>query len=89
MAINHTRSLEDLGEHATLEGHYKGKRHTATLVRTRAGDLVVRYRGKRYPSLSAAGEAVMGGISCNGWRFWSLADTAAPVAAPARRLGAA
>ena len=40
--------------------------------------MVVRYRGKRYPSLSAAGEAVMGGISCNGWRFWSLAETAAP-----------
>ena len=28
-----------------------------------------------FKSLSAAGKAVMGGISCNGWRFWSLAGT--------------
>ena len=26
-----------------------------------------------FKTLSAAGRAVMGGISCNGWRFWSLA----------------
>src|SRR5487761_2295028 len=26
-----------------------------------------------FKTLSAAGKAVMGGISCNGWRFWSLA----------------
>ena len=29
--------------------------------------------GREFGSPSAAGSAVMGGISCNGWRFWSLA----------------
>lgn len=27
-----------------------------------------------YKSVSAAGSAVMGGIACNGWRFWSVQD---------------
>ncbi len=27
-----------------------------------------------FKSPSAAGSAVMGGIACNGWRFWSVAD---------------
>jgi hypothetical protein len=30
--------------------------------------------GKVYKSLSAAGSAIMGGIACNGWKFWSLAE---------------
>ncbi len=25
-----------------------------------------------FKSLSAAGSAIMGGIACNGWRFWSV-----------------
>src|SRR5215207_4451866 len=28
--------------------------------------------GKTFKSLSAAGSAVMGGQSCNGWRFWTV-----------------
>ena len=28
--------------------------------------------GKTYKSLSAAGSAVMNGVACNGWRFWSV-----------------
>ena len=27
--------------------------------------------GRRYASPSAAGSAVMGGVACNGWRFWN------------------
>lgn len=37
----------------------------------------LRYRledGREFRSLSSAGSAVMGGIACNGWRFWSVAD---------------
>src|SRR5512140_1539413 len=29
--------------------------------------------GRLFNSPSAAGKAVMNGISCNGWRFWSVA----------------
>ncbi len=28
--------------------------------------------GKEFRSPSSAGSAVMGGVACNGWRFWSL-----------------
>ena len=28
--------------------------------------------GQRFASPSAAGAAVMGGVACNGWRFWSV-----------------
>jgi hypothetical protein len=31
-----------------------------------------RVGGKEYGSPSAAGSAVMGGVSCNGWRWWSV-----------------
>ncbi|MGD0205280.1 MAG: hypothetical protein ABSB57_02400, partial [Dehalococcoidia bacterium] len=36
----------------------------------------LRYRledGREFKSLSSAGSAVMGGVACNGWRFWSVA----------------
>src|SRR5258707_8952055 len=34
-----------------------------------------RYRlpdGKAFTSPSAAGSAIMNGVACNGWRFWSV-----------------
>src|SRR4051794_16088993 len=40
--------------------------------------------GKSFTSPSAAGSAVMNGISCNGWRFWSIqGDEPAPTSEPA------
>ena len=35
--------------------------------------------GRVFRSPSAAGKAVMGGIACNGWRFWSRAEEAGDV----------
>ena len=37
-----------------------------------------------FKTLSAAGKAVMGGVACNGWRFWTPATGAptAPAATP-------
>jgi hypothetical protein len=38
----------------------------------------LRYRlddGREFTSPSSAGKAAMGGVSCNGWRFWSIAGT--------------
>src|SRR5713226_2736452 len=40
-----------------------------------------RYRlddGRTFASPSAAGSAVMDGVACNGWRFWSLDGEAVP-----------
>ena len=60
-----------------LVARYKGTVYHAEVVETKDG---IRYRLSEAPfsefkSLSAAGSAVMGGIACNGWRFWSVEGT--------------
>jgi len=60
-----------------LVARYKGKEHTAEVVKTEEG---LRYRladGREFKSPSAAGSAIMGGSACNGWRFWSVASAEA------------
>ena len=62
-----------------LVAKYKKAEYTATVVEGEEGGL--RYRledGREFKSPSAAGSAVMGGVACNGWRFWSLAGEAEP-----------
>src|SRR4051812_18868634 len=40
--------------------------------------------GKTFTSPSAAGSAVMNGVACNGWRFWTvLGEEPAPTSEPA------
>ena len=66
---------------ARLVARYKGETYTAEVVNSDGGG---RYRladGREFKSPSAAGSAVMGGMACNGWRFWSLADELAEKAA--------
>ncbi len=61
-----------------LSGRYKQEDFTATVVQTLQG---LRYRladGRQFRSPSGAGRAVMGGVACNGWRFWSLAEHESP-----------
>ncbi len=57
-----------------LVARYKKRDHRCEVVKGEAGK--VRYRladGREFTSPSAAGSAVMGGVACNGWRFWSVA----------------
>ena len=64
----------DLKPGTRLVARYKKVEHTATVVEGEGGGL--RYRledGREFKSPSAAGSAVMGGVACNGWRFWSVA----------------
>jgi hypothetical protein len=59
-----------------LVARYKKEEHWATVVEGEKGGL--RYRlddGQEFKSLSSAGSAVMGGVACNGWRFWSVAGS--------------
>jgi hypothetical protein len=73
-----------------LVARYKKAEHTATVVEGEGGGL--RYRledGREFKSPSAAGSAVMGGVACNGWRFWSLAGEAEPAAPKKERKAAA
>jgi hypothetical protein len=65
----------DLPVGTRLVARYKKQEYRATVVEGEDGGL--RYRledGREFRSLSSAGSAVMGGIACNGWRFWSVAD---------------
>jgi leucyl aminopeptidase (aminopeptidase T) len=69
--------LEDrnLERGTVLHARYKGKERTCEVVQTADG---LRYRlddGREFSSPSSAGKAAMGGVSCNGWRFWSIAGT--------------
>ena len=59
-----------------LVGRYKGTTYRAEVVQTEDG---LRYRledGREFKSPSSAGSAVMSGVSCNGWRFWSVVTEA-------------
>jgi hypothetical protein len=65
-----------------LAARYKGKHRTCEVVQTEDG---LRYRlddGTEHRSPSSAGKTAMGGIACNGWRFWSLAGTERPMRKP-------
>jgi hypothetical protein len=57
-----------------LVARHKGKEHQCDVVAGEDGR--VRYRlkdGREFSSPSSAGSAVMGGVACNGWRFWTIA----------------
>ena len=72
----------------TLVATYKKEQHRAEVVTGEGGKIRFRLAdGREFTSPSAAGSAVMGGVSCNGWRFWSIAADDAP-AKPARAKAA-
>ena len=71
-----------------LTATYKKKVHSAEVIGGKDGQ--VRYRladGREFASPSAAGKTVMGGVACNGWRFWSVADGKAPTDATRAHTG--
>jgi len=62
-----------------LTARYKGTLYEVAVVS--GDDGKTRYRlpdGREFRSPSAAGSAVMAGQACNGYRFWSVADSTAP-----------
>jgi hypothetical protein len=62
----------DLAVGTKLVGRHKKTEYVCGVVQTEEG---VRYQladGSLHKSPSSAAKAVMGGISANGWRFWSL-----------------
>jgi hypothetical protein len=63
---------------------YKGQQHKAEVVKTKEG-LRYKLKGKEYGSPSAAGSAVTGRKTCDGWEFWSV-EGAPPVKPRAQRL---
>jgi len=66
----------------TLVARYKKQERTCEVVQTDEG---VRFRlddGTEHRSPSSAGKAAMGGVACNGWRFWSLQGDLKPAKEP-------
>ncbi len=61
-----------------LSGRYKGTTYRAEIEGWHDWYEVVLEDGRRFASLSAAASAVMGGISANGWRFWSIDPSSRP-----------
>ncbi|MDZ4278007.1 MAG: hypothetical protein U1B78_02590 [Dehalococcoidia bacterium] len=57
-----------------LVARYKKADHRCEVVASEEGKVLYRLKdGREFTSPSAAGSAVMGGVACNGWRFWTVA----------------
>ena len=80
--------IEDrnLAPGTVLVAHYKKEMVTCTLVEREEGARYELEDGRRFKSPSAAGSAVMKGIACNGWMFWSLQGDEPEVAEQTRLL---
>ena len=57
-----------------LVATYKKALHPCEVVATDNGIAFQLADGKTYMSPSSAGKAITGRVSCDGWKFWSLAD---------------
>ena len=74
---------EKLAAGTVLVAKYKGTEYRATVVAGEDGRRRFRLAdGQEFKSPSSAGSAVMGGVACNGWRFWGLDDGSAATAKP-------
>jgi hypothetical protein len=70
-----------------LTARYKKEDRTCEVVQTDEG---LRYKlddGTEHKSPSSAGKAAMGGVACNGWRFWSVQGTEQPKREPKAKAG--
>ena len=64
---------QDLAPSTVLVGTYKKAEHRVLVLGEPGPEQGYELDGGTiYKSLSSAAKAVMGGISANGWRFWSL-----------------
>jgi len=68
-------SIEDrnLKPGTVLVARYRKRDHRCEVVKGEEGKVLFRFKdGREFTSPSAAGSAVMDGVACNGWRFWSV-----------------
>lgn len=78
----------NLGPGTRLTATYKKIEYSAVILED--GRVRVDSDAAQQPvfkSLSAAGSAIMGGIACNGWRFWSVDGEAKPASEKAATNG--
>ena len=73
----------NLGAGTKLLATYKKQQHIVLVLEDHEGKLGFELDGGTiYKSLSAAGSAVMGGVACNGWRFWTPEGEVKPLSEP-------
>ena len=71
-----------------LVARYKKKDYRCTVFETEDGKTVYKvHGGEDHSSPSAAGSAVMDGVACNGWRFWSVEGAEEPTKAKGKGKG--
>ena len=69
---------QDLAAGTALVGTYRKQEHRVLVLGEAGPEQSFELDGETtFKSLSSAAKAVMGGISANGWRFWSLETEAA------------
>jgi hypothetical protein len=71
----------ELAPGTKLVGAYKKTTYVCEVVSTPERE--TRFQlgdGRLFTSPSAAGKAVMNGVACNGWRFWSIEGAVSDVA---------
>lgn len=61
---------------------YKKAEHRCEVVKTDDGLAFRLADGQTFKSPSSAGKAITGRVSCDGWKFWSVANGAAQAASP-------
>jgi len=69
-----TDKIETLVPGTEFVANYKKTRYTATVREDGIYVFPAPLTPGPFKTLSGAGRAVMGGIACNGWRFWSPAN---------------
>jgi hypothetical protein len=83
-------SNRNLEPGTVLASRYKKAEYRCDVVAGDDGKVVYRLQdGREFSSPSAAGSAVMDGVACNGWRFWSLEGDLAPAKEPEAKKAAA
>jgi hypothetical protein len=64
-----------------LVATYKKVEHRCEVLKTEQGIAFQLADGKVFMSPSSAGKAITGRVSCDGWKFWSVASGTQPAAA--------
>src|SRR5678815_4236255 len=72
-----------------LAGRYKGQTYRCTVLENEGRLAYSLEDNSIHPSPSAAASKVMGGVSANGWRFWSLESDLPPKPSKAEKKTAA
>lgn len=67
---------------------YKKAKHRCLVVKTDKGLGFELASGEIYASPSSAGKAITGRVSCDGWKFWSVADGTPPIDPPSETADA-